>query len=70
MLNNNYRIIENRLQTIYNINNKFLWLNIPYKVEVKPMLYNLHYNYNHIKCEAMAKTVIEMDSYWAGYMKY
>ena len=67
MVNKNYRINENRLQPKNNMNNKFLCLNIPYKVEVKPMLYYIHYNNNHIKHEAISKAVKDMGFYWAGY---
>ena len=31
------------------------------------MLYYINYNNNHLKHEAMAKKVIEMGFYWAGY---
>ena len=67
MVKTSYRIFDNRLQYRYYYKKDFIWLNIPYKEEIKSMLYYLHNKNNHLKHEAMSREVISMGFYWNGY---
>ena len=67
MVNQKYRIENNRLQYLYYYKNKQIWVNIIYQEEKIPILNYLRYNNNHIKRETMDQRVIEMGYYWHGY---
>ena len=66
MKNNNFQRKIIHYQILY-YKKEFVWLNIPYKEEIKSMLYYLHNKNNHLKHEAMSSEVISMGFYWNGY---
>ena len=58
MIDNNYRIKNNRLQYKYDYKKESKWLNIPYENEVIPILNYIHYNNKHIKKDRMSVKII------------
>ena len=60
MIDNNYRIKNNRLQYKYVYKKESKWLNIPYENEVVPILNYIHYNNKHIKKDKMAVKIIDL----------
>ena len=67
LVNEKYRISDNRLQYSYYYKNKLIWLNIIYQKEKIPILNYIHFNCNHIKRETMEGKIIEAGFYWQGY---
>ena len=49
MVNNNYRIIDGRLQYKYTGGKDSKWLYFPYESEIESILNYVHYNNNHLK---------------------
>ena len=62
-----YRIFNNRLQYKHYYKNNFIWLNIIFQLEKKPLLNYVHFKFNHIKRETMEEKIIQLGFYWYGY---
>ena len=67
MIENKYRIINNRLQYKYTNNKIIKWLNIPFQNEVETLLNYTHYNNNHLKKDRMVIHVIDAGFFWFGF---
>ena len=67
MIENKYRIINNRLQYKYSNNKIINWLNIPFQNEVETLLNYIHYNNNHLKKDRMVIHVIDAGFFWFGF---
>ena len=70
MVNNNYRIIDLRLQYKYTGGKDPKWLYIPYESEIESILNYAHYNNNHLKKDRMSKHIIMLGFFWFGYTEY
>ena len=67
MVKYNYRLADNRLQYKRILNKKEVWLNIPYEVEVEPLLNYVHYNNLHLKKDRMAARIFNLGYFWFGF---
>ena len=67
LIKNKYKIENNRLQYLYQYNNKKKWVNIIYEEEKIPLLNYVHFSNNHMKRESMDLNLLKMGYYWYGY---
>ena len=70
MVNNNYRIIDGRLQYKYTGGKDPKWLYISYESEIESILNYAHYNNNHLKKDRMSKHIIILGFFWFAYTEY
>ena len=66
---NKYKIIENKLYYMKKINSEILNLKVPYEIEKKELLSNIHLNQGHSGYIRLYNEIINQKFYWKGIIE-
>lgn len=70
MIDDNYRLNNNRLQYKYIYKKEPKWLNIPFAHETEPLLNYIHYKFKLLKKDRMAVKIIDSGFFVLIYWRY